>query len=110
MRSPRPLTGDVREVSLRFDYDGGIGKGGEAVLSVDREVVARARIERTARAIFSMNEQLDIGVDRGSPVAEETAGFGRFAFTGTLHHVRIDLPPGGGVRADDRRRVALATH
>ncbi|KXF83740.1 hypothetical protein D092_24015 [Rhodococcus ruber Chol-4] len=45
-----------------------------------------------------------------SPVAEETAEFGRFAFTGTLHHVRIDLPPGGGVRADDRRRVALATH
>ncbi|MGW3481927.1 arylsulfatase [Rhodococcus indonesiensis] len=110
VRSPRPLTGDVREVSLHFDYDGGIGQGGEAVLSVDGEVVARERIERTARAIFSMNEQLDIGVDRGSPVAEETAEFGRFAFTGTLHHVRVDLPPGGGAQADDRRRVALTTH
>ncbi|MFX1759874.1 arylsulfatase [Rhodococcus sp. As11] len=105
------LSEDVREVSVHFEYDGGgIGKGGRVTLLVDGVAVADGRVERTARAIFSMNEQLDIGIDRGSPVAEEIARRDRFAFSGTVHHVRIDFGSGGGVPVDEQRRIALATH
>ncbi|MEE2056590.1 hypothetical protein [Rhodococcus artemisiae] len=57
-----------------------------------------------------MNEQLDIGVDRGSPVTEEIARRGRFSFTGTLRDLRIELAQGGGVPEAERRRVEMATH
>ena len=112
MRGRRyPLAPDAREVSVHFEYDGGgIGKGGTATLSVDGEVsVSEGRIEKTTRAIFSMNEQLDVGINRGSPVCDEVDG--RFEFSGRLHHVRIDLPGEGRPEtAEERRRVALATH
>ncbi|MDG3009522.1 arylsulfatase [Rhodococcus sp. D2-41] len=112
VRSGVALTADSHEVSVEFAYDGGgMGKGATATLSVDGVVVAQGRIERTTRAIFSMNEQFDIGVNRGSPVAEEFADRGRFAFTGTLHHVRVDLPAGGvGVPLAEQQRIALAVH
>ncbi|MGW6692541.1 arylsulfatase [Rhodococcus sp. NPDC054953] len=104
------LTGGTREVRLEFVYDGGgIGKGGTAILSVDGVEVGRERIAETTRAIFSMNEQLDIGVNRGSPVCADIVG--RFVFTGRLDHVRVDLP--GEERPETveaRRRIALATH
>lgn len=94
VRGEVPLTAENREVSVAFEYDGGgIGKGGTATLSVDGVVVGTGRIEKTTRAIFSMNEQLDIGVNRGSPVCDEVDG--RFEFSGRLHHVRIDLPGDG---------------
>lgn len=110
VRSDAELTADSREVRLEFDYDGGgIGKGGTATLSVDGVAVASERIEQTTRAMFSMNEQLDIGVNRGSEVCDEIVG--RFAFTGRLHHVRVDLPGEGRPEtAAERQRVALATH
>ncbi|MFM1724486.1 MULTISPECIES: arylsulfatase [Rhodococcus] len=104
------LSADTREVRLEFEYDGGgIGLGGVARMFVDGIEVGSGRIEQTTRAIFSMNEQLDIGVNRGSPVCDDIVG--RFAFTGRLHHVRVDLPGEGRPEtADERRRVALATH
>ncbi len=111
VRAPDSLPRGESVVSLHFDYDGGgIGMGGTVTLCIDDVAVANGRVESTARAIFSMNEQLDIGVDRGSPVAEEIARRGRFAFTGTLRDVRIDLARGGGVPAAERRKVELATH
>lgn len=112
IRSGQPLPADVREVALAFDYDGGgLGKGGSARLTVDGVEVAQGRIERTTRAIFSLNEQLDIGVNRGSPVSEEFADRGRFAFSGALAYVRIDLPRAEhAVSEEERRRIALATH
>ncbi|MFD6859731.1 hypothetical protein ACFWCF_20640 [Rhodococcus sp. NPDC060090] len=74
VRSPDPLPSGRSVISLHFEYDrGGIGKGGTAFLRIDDVIVAQCRVERTVRAIFSMNEQLDIGVDRGSPVTEEIA-------------------------------------
>ncbi|MGW5074656.1 arylsulfatase [Rhodococcus sp. NPDC004095] len=112
VRGTDPLTSSAQEVSVEFVYDGGgTGKGGTAILSVNGIEVARERIEQTTRAMFSMNEQLDVGVNRGSPVSEEFADRGRFAFTGRLHHVRVDLPQAEhGVSESERRRIALATH
>ena len=62
-------------------------------MSVDGEVVAERRVEKTTRAIFSMNEQLDVGINRGSPVAEEFAEHGTFRYGGKLNSVTIDLRP-----------------
>ncbi|MEV5648715.1 arylsulfatase [Nocardia sp. NPDC052254] len=110
VRSDTELSADTRTVCVRFVYDGGgIGKGGTAILSVDDHEVARARIEATTRAIFSMNEQLDIGINRGSPVCDDITG--RFAFTGRLHHVRVDLPGEDHPEtAAERARAARAAH
>ncbi|WP_305093797.1 arylsulfatase [Prescottella sp. R16] len=110
IRSDVELTDATREVSVEFVYDGGgLGKGGTAILSVDGVEVARGRIEETTRAMFSMNEQLDIGLNRGSPVCSDITG--RFDFTGRLHHVRVDLPGEGRPEtAAERQRIALATH
>ncbi|WP_280462010.1 arylsulfatase [Nocardia carnea] len=111
VRAPQRLPAGKSEVALHFDYDGGgIGKGATVTLFVDGVKAAEEHIERTARAIFSMNEQLDIGVDRGSPVTEEIARSGKFSFTGTLHEVRLNLSRGGGVPESERRKVELATH
>lgn len=110
LRSDTELTADTRTVSIEFSYDGGgIGLGGTAILSVNEVEVARGRIEATNRAIFSMNEQLDIGLNRGSPVSEEIVG--RFAFTGRLHQVRVDLPgPDRPETSAERARAARAAH
>lgn len=56
-------------VGLNFDYDGGGGgKGSTAILLVNGEKVANARIERTQGMIFSADETDDIGLDRATPV------------------------------------------
>jgi len=83
--------GDV-ELGVRFDYDGGgLGKGGQASLSVDGSVVAEARIERTVPFLFSMSgETLDVGIDTGAPVGPYAP---EFPFTGTIVRVDIVLEP-----------------
>ena len=112
VRGRNPLAPDAREVSVHFEYDGGgIGKGGTATLSVDGEVVAERRVEKTTRAIFSMNEQLDVGINRGSPVAEEFAEKGTFRYGGKLHSVTVDLRSTRDVvSAEEREKISLAVH
>ena len=97
------------EVSVHFEYDGGgIGKGGTATLIVDGEVISEGRIEKTTRAIFSMNEQLDVGINRGSPVAEEFAEKGTFRYGGKLHSVTVDLRSTRDVvSAEEREKISL---
>lgn len=110
VRAPDALAAGSHQITLEFDYDGGIGNGGHIILSVDGAAVARGRVEHTTRAMFSMNEQLDIGVNRGSPVSEEFADRGRFLFTGQLHHVQVDLGSEAGSIERERERIALAIH
>ncbi|WP_158170068.1 arylsulfatase [Rhodococcus sp. JT-3] len=112
VRGRNPLAPNAREVSVHFEYDGGgIGKGGTATLSVDDEVVSEGRIEKTTRAIFSMNEQLDVGINRGSPVAEEFADKGTFRYGGKLHSVTVDLRSTRDVvSAEEREKISLAVH
>ena len=77
-------------------------KGGTGVLQVDCTEVGRVEIERIIRgwAAFS---GMDVGCDNGAPV-----GLGYeapFRFTGTLHHVNVELH--GRVGADPK--VSLRT-
>lgn len=105
------------EVAVHFDYDGAgqpvspatLGLGGHVRLTLNGKTVGEGRIERTNRAVFSMNEQFDIGVSRGTSVSPEYSG--AFPFSGNLRSIRVDLPEhGAGVPAAERRRVDLAMH
>ena len=82
--------------TIRFDfaYDGGgIGKGGTGSLFVDGNKVAEARIERTIRLRFSLDETFDVGQDTGTPVVEDYADRMPFRFNGKLVKFSIDLAP-----------------
>lgn len=80
-------------IVLDFAYDGGgLGKGGNATLSVDGKTVAEGRIERTQPLIFSADETADVGLDNQTPVAEGI-GIGRdeTRFTGKIHKITLDV-------------------
>jgi arylsulfatase len=84
------LTPGKHVVTLDFNYDGGgIGKGGEATLSVDGKSVASKHLPQTIAFRMSLDETLDIGEDTGTPVSEDYHV--PFKFTGTLEKVQINL-------------------
>lgn len=112
-RATEPMGQGRHEVELLFDYDGGgIGKGGTATLVVDGCTVASGRLEATVGFQFSMDETMDIGCDRGTPVTEEyAAGPAANAYAGRVGLVYVRL----GERseqpsAEDMRRVVMTTH
>ena len=77
-------------VTLDFIYDGGgVGKGGQATLTVDGEKVASARLLQTIPFRMSLDETLDIGEDTGTPVSEDYQV--PFKFTGNLEKVTINI-------------------
>ncbi|WP_218916473.1 sulfatase/phosphatase domain-containing protein [Rubinisphaera brasiliensis] len=78
--------------SLRFDftYDGGgLGKGGQGVLSVDGKKVAEKRIEKTVPNRYSLDETMDVGEDSGTAVSPDYQVPNRF--TGTLKKIVVEL-------------------
>ena len=80
-------------VTMDFSYDGGgIGKGGNAVLSINGRQVAEGRIEKTQPLIFSADETADVGLDNQTPVADDI-GIGREAtrFTGKIHKIVLTV-------------------
>jgi arylsulfatase len=76
-------------VVFEFKYDGGIGKGGTGMLSVDGMQVAQGRIEATMPYRFSGDETFDVGEDTGMPVSEDYDV--PFKFTGTIEKVVVNL-------------------
>ena len=81
-------------ITLSFTYDGKtgeVGKGGEYVMKVDGAEVARTRINRTVPYIYSVDETLDVGEDRGTPILEDYADRMPFAYTGAIAEVGVDL-------------------
>jgi arylsulfatase len=85
-----PLAPGRHVVTLDFNYaGGGLGKGGDATLSVDGATVATKEIPRTIAFRMSLDETLDIGLDTGTPIVEDYQV--PFAFTGTLESVTIQL-------------------
>lgn len=101
------------EVGLRLTCDGGgTGKGADVVLSVDGAACGSGRLERTIGFQFSMDETMDVGRDRGTPVTEEYAALpADNAYAGRLTQVRIDLADRvDGPSVEERRRVVMTTH
>lgn len=93
VESPDALPAGKATVVLDFEYDGGgLGKGGDATLSVNGTKVAEGRIERTQPNVFSADETADVGLDNQTPVAQGI-GYGpkETRFTGKIHQVALDV-------------------
>ena len=77
-------------ITLDFNYDGdGVGKGGQATLTVDGKTVAGQKLPRTIAFRMSLDETLDIGEDTGTPISEDYHV--PFNFTGKLEKVTINI-------------------
>ncbi|MBB1089550.1 arylsulfatase [Lysobacter sp. SG-8] len=95
VQGAQPLAAGRHTIVMDFTYDGGgVGKGGNVVLSVDGSRVAEGRIDRTIPARVSADETLDIGEDAGTPVVRTYEV--PFRFTGEIHKVTVDLPSAQG--------------
>src|SRR5271163_927062 len=85
------LTPGDHTITVDFAYDGkkknDFGKGGEYVLSVDGAEVARTRIDHTVPFIYSVDETLDVGEDRGTPILEDYADRMPFKYNGKIAEV-----------------------
>ncbi|MFO1209253.1 MAG: arylsulfatase [Amaricoccus sp.] len=96
------LTPGQHQLAFDFKYDGlgfatlafnnpsGIGQGGTGTLKVDGKVVAEAKMEHTIPLIMQWDENLDVGSDTGTPVADEDYQV-PFPFTGKLDKVTLKL-------------------
>ena len=97
-----PLAPGSHVLTVEFAYDGGLGAGGVAYLSIDGAAVDSCRIERTIPVVFSMSgETFDVGLDTGSPVGPYPHVF---AFTDRIVEVTLERLTELG--EDDRRRLA----
>jgi arylsulfatase A-like enzyme len=91
------LSAGKHTIVFDFAYDGGgIGKGGNATLTVDGKPVAEGRIAETfPLGKFSLDESFDVGQDTGTPVIDEYDAKMPFKFTGKLEKLTIELGPEG---------------
>jgi arylsulfatase len=111
--SCKPLPKGKSTIELAFAYDGGgLGKGGEAILLLDGEEVARGRIEQTVAGRFGI-DTFGLGADSGSPVSN--AYKPPFAFTGgRIERVDIKLAPRNLSHSEEdelqERYLAFAQH
>ncbi len=94
--SPEAIPAGAAEVVMDFAYEGknkdDLGKGGKVTISVNGEVVAEGRVEKTQPLIFSADETADVGLDNQTPVAEDL-GVGRDAtrFNGNIKKITLDV-------------------
>ena len=102
--SDQPLSPGNHLVRVKFEYDGGLGKGGTATLFVDEKQVAQGRIPQTVVVRFSLDETFDVGEDTGTPVVEDYVDKMPYAFTGTLKKVAVILEP-EKLTTEDRERL-----
>jgi len=92
-------------IRLEFKYDGGgIGKGGNATLSVNGKEVGKVRLEKTVPARFTADETFDLGMDAASPVSPDYPKPSQY--TGTIKKVEIELVP-AQLSAQDEEKVRI---
>jgi arylsulfatase A-like enzyme len=83
-----PLTQGRHLIAVDFAYDGGLGAGGHAVLSVNDSIVGHARVDKSVPIAFSMSgETFDVGMDTGSPVGRYPHVY---RFTGVIRDVTLE--------------------
>ncbi|WP_235735713.1 arylsulfatase [Nocardioides alcanivorans] len=97
-------------LDLLFRYDGGgFGLGAEVEFHVDGQPFGKGRVEQTVPFLFSTNETTNVGIDRGSPVAQDYAAGDGNPYSGIVHTVTI--APGDDaleVSPEDAARLELA--
>jgi arylsulfatase len=82
------------KATVRFDFvyaGGGMGKGGEATLTVNGVKVAEGHIPMTQALIFSADETADVGIDDATPVVESVGRGQASRFTGKIGKVTVQL-------------------
>ena len=89
---------------MKFQYAGGLGKGGTATLFVDEKQVTQGRIPQTVVVRFSLDETFGVGEDTGTPVVEDYVDKMPYAFTGTLQKLLVILEP-EKLAMEDRERL-----
>ncbi|MCB2066025.1 MAG: arylsulfatase [Erythrobacter sp.] len=95
VRSEQALGSGPHEVAVDFAYDGGgFARGGAITLRVDGAEVAQGRLSATTTRMFTIDETFDLGLDRGSPVADYPAagGMGYPLRGGSVESVTLSLP------------------
>ncbi|HEX6883446.1 MAG TPA: arylsulfatase [Planctomycetota bacterium] len=101
------LAPGAHTIAFDFQYDGGLGKGGQVTILVDGKPAATGRIERTLPYRLSLDETLDCGEDTGTPVDEDYQV--PFAFTGELRKVVLKLGKSGLTPSDAKAQEKGAT-
>jgi arylsulfatase A-like enzyme len=82
------------KATVRFDFvyaGGGMGKGGDATITVNGAKVAEAKIPMTQGLIFSADETADVGMDDATPVVESVGAGHASRFTGKIDKVTVQL-------------------
>jgi len=94
--------------TLAFGSPSGIAQGGTGTLKVDGTVVATQKMEHTLPFILEWDENLDVGSDTGTPVADADYQV-PFAFNGELDKITltIDRPK---LTPEDEKRLIEAEH
>jgi arylsulfatase len=112
VRTHQPLVPGRHALEFRFAYDGGgLGKGGTGTIVDNGLEMAAARIERTTPFRFSMDETLDVGRDRGTPVSDDYPAGVANTYGGRIHSVRIDLDDDTvPIPESEAQRAAAAVH
>ena len=76
--------------TLAFNSASGIAQGGTGVLKVDGQEVATQKMEHTLPFILEWDENLDVGSDTGTPVADQDYQ-SPFAFTGKIDKITLTI-------------------
>jgi len=92
--------------TLAFGDYSGIGRGGTGVLKVDGKAVATQKMENSLPFILEWDENLDVGSDTGTPVADQDYQV-PFAFNGKIDKITltIDRPK---LSPDDIKKLEAA--
>jgi len=91
--SPSALAAGKHEIKYQFVADvPKPGTGGKAILFVDGQQVAEARIPKTQPFSFSADEGADVGMDAETAVSNDYKQFNN-RFTGTIQKVTIETQP-----------------
>ena len=78
--------------TLAFNNISGLGRSGTGTLSVDGEVVATQKLERTVPLILPWDETFDIGADTGTPVDDNDYHV-PFELTAELGNLTVKMDP-----------------
>jgi arylsulfatase len=109
--SQRSLAPGRHVLAIDHVYDGGMGGGGDTVMSLNGEPIGHVRVEKSVPVIFSISgETFDVGMDCGAAVGDYPH---LYPFTGSIHGVTLERlsEPSEEIRAlidDAEFRASLA--
>jgi arylsulfatase len=90
----QPIPPGKRQIRAEFAHDGGgLGKGGTVSLYYDGEKVGEGRVEATQPFMFSPDEGVDIGCEKGTTVSPEL-DVASSVFTGQIDWVELKVGEG----------------